>query len=117
MGRQNHPRYYYGWNIVGIGFLSTVVSGIGVYSLAMFVSPMTAVFNWTRTIFSVVQTIQTIGGGLAAPFIGSLLDKRGPRALMVIGGFLAGLSLILTSTVQSPWQFYLLRGGLFAGPG
>ena len=36
------PRYFYGWNIVFVGFLSTVVSGLGVYTLAIFVKPMTA---------------------------------------------------------------------------
>jgi MFS transporter, OFA family, oxalate/formate antiporter len=107
-------RYYYGWNIVFVGFLSTVVSGLGVYTLAIFVGPMTAAFGWSRTIISIVQTIQTVGNGIAAPFVGPFLDRRGPRLLMVVGGVLAGASLILTSQVEAAWQFYVFRGLLFA---
>ena len=108
------PRYFYGWNIVGVGFIANMVSGLGVYTLAIFISPMTATFGWSRTVISSVQTIQTMGNGIAAPFIGPLVDSRGPRLLMVFGGFLAGLALILTSFVEASWQFFLFRGLLFA---
>ncbi len=108
------PRYFYGWNIVFVGFLSTVVSGLGVYTLAIFVKPMTAAFGWSRTEISIVQGVQTAGNGIAAPFVGPLLDRRGPRLLMVVGAVLTGASLVLTSRVQTIWQFYIFRGLLFA---
>ncbi len=108
------PRYYYGWNIVGMGYLSTVISGLGVYTLTLFIRPMVETFGWSRGAISLVSTIQTAGNGLFAPFIGPILDARGPRILMVTGAVLSGLSFILTSKTKNLLTFYLYRGVLFS---
>src|SRR5690606_15498312 len=42
--------------------------------------------------------------------VGGLIDRRGPRPLMLIGGVISGACLIGTSAVHELWQFYLVRG-------
>ena len=44
--------------------------------------------------------------GLISPFVGVLLNRFGPRRLMIFGVFVTGLAFILMSRVDSLWQFY-----------
>ena len=45
--------------------------------------------------------------GVAAPVVGLLTDKYGPRKLVFAGSILAGLSFILLSRTNSLWSFYV----------
>ena len=53
---------------------------------------------------------------VCAIYIGRLLDKMAPRWIITCGALLAALSLILTSFVKTPLQFYLVYG-LLLGAG
>lgn len=44
--------------------------------------------------------------GIAAPIVGFLTDKYGPRRLVFSGSILAGLGFILLSRLDSLWSFY-----------
>ena len=104
-------RPFYGWNIVGVAIIAQFIAiGIGVFGPGVFLRPMTKDLGWSRESYSAVQTLTTAGGGIFAIFIGSVLDRRGPRPLMLIGGIIAGASVLATAFVQEFWQFVLLRG-------
>jgi MFS family permease len=53
---------------------------------------------------------------VCAIYIGRLLDKMAPRWIITCGALLASISLILTSFVKTPLQFYLVYG-LLLGAG
>jgi len=59
---------------------------------------------------SVVVSIGSSVQGLESPLTGWLVDKFGPRALITIGMFVAGLGLILMNFVNSLWSFYAVWG-------
>ena len=107
------PRIFYGWYIVGLSFLTNLIaSGINSYTLGVFMLPMQQDLGWSRTAISGVQVPGTLVNALLTPFIGSLLDRRGGKALMVGGALLFGAGLIVTSLVQQVWQLYLIRAAL-----
>ena len=102
---------FYGWYIVAVAVLAQFVTGgTQAYAISVFVKPMTEDLGWTRGSFSSVQTVSTVVMGVAGFFIGGLVDRRGPRVLLLGGGILAGFALCAISWVQEPWQFWLLRG-------
>jgi len=71
---------------------------------------MTYELGWSREGFSAVQTFSTVVMGGLGFLLGGLIDRRGPRPLMLLGSAIAGAALVGTSRVQTLWQFYLLRG-------
>jgi len=110
----DESRIYYGWFIVMVTFLSSMISaGLTGYGLAFFIIPMSRALNVSRAAFSAV-TLFRLAALPLIPFLGILVDKRhGARFLMTLGSIAAGITLIFTSGVTSIWQFYLLYGVIF----
>jgi len=106
-----HPVKFYGWYIVAVALVAQFVAvGTQTYASTVFLKPMTQDLGWTRSQFSAVQTVSTVVMGVVGFVIGALIDRRGPRRLMLIGGVVCGAALIATSRVEDLWQFYLARG-------
>lgn len=108
--RPRRPEYY-GWYIVGVALVAQFVAmGTQTYASTVFLKPMTQDLDWSRSEFSAVQTVSTAVMGGFGFLVGALIDRRGPRPLMLAGGAICGMALIVTSQVQELWQFYLARG-------
>ena len=105
------PRFFYGWLIVG-ACVSMGMAHAGVLNpmLSLFMKPMAAEFGWTRTMFSAAVFIGALGGGLLSLVVGPLIDKRGPRIVMVAGAAIIGTCLALLSKIGALWHFYSLYG-------
>ena len=102
---------YYGWCIVGVALVAQLVQvGTQVYATGIFLKPMSDELGWSRESFSAVQTLSTVVMGGLGLFIGTAVDRRGPRSLMLVGGVIAGASLVATAFVHTLWEFYLARG-------
>ena len=111
IGRQ----FYYGWYIVGVAFVSSMMSmGITAYSMGVFLKPMTDDLGWSRTDISLGQTLTTFVTGILGVAIGRRMDARGGRALMVGGAIIGGAGFIALGQVRELWQYYLVRSGLVA---
>jgi MFS family permease len=113
-------RFFYGWTIVAVGFLSHVICAFNLSStLSVFLKPMTEDLGVTRGLFSLLRSGEIILGAIMAPFVGPLVDRYGGRWLMAGGALAAGLGFILLSQVGTFWQFLLIRwflvtaGGVF----
>lgn len=108
----------YGWVIVGAGALMTCV-GIGaMFSLAVYLEPMSVATGWSRAGISSAMTLDFLTMGAAAFGWGAMSDRFGTRAVVLIGAVLLGLGLLLASRAASLAQFQLTYGilvGLAAG--
>jgi MFS family permease len=108
----------YGWVIIAVGALMTCV-GIGaMFSLAVYLAPMSVETGWSRTGISSAMTLDFLVMGAAGFGWGTLSDRIGPRAVVLAGATLLGLGLVLASRSTSLTQFQLTYGmmvGLAAG--
>jgi MFS family permease len=52
---------------------------------------------------------------VVTPFVGRLMDVRGPRIVVELGVLTMGAGLILAAFVRQPWQLYLTLGALAGG--
>jgi nitrate/nitrite transporter NarK len=113
-------KFFYGWYIVGVGFLSHVVCAFHMSStLSVFLKPLTEDLGVSRGLFSLLRSGEILIGAAMAPLVGPMVDRFGGRWLMAGGALLAGLGFVLMSQVDAFWQFLLLRwilvavGGVF----
>jgi MFS family permease len=108
----NRWPFFYGWVIVAVAFLgSGLATGVGMWGPSVFVIPMTEELGWTRATFFLAFTVRGAIVGLVSPFVGPIFDSRhGPRAAMIVGGVLMGVSMAGIRYVDHLWQFLLLFG-------
>jgi MFS transporter, OFA family, oxalate/formate antiporter len=108
------PRIYYGYYIVGIAFLAQLISaGSQTYVAGVFLKPMTEDLDWSRTEFTLAQTIGRFIMAFFGIFVGTMLDRGYARRMMFVGTTILGAGLLMTSYVTELWQWMLLRGLLF----
>jgi MFS family permease len=108
----------YGWVIVAAGALMTCV-GIGaMFSLAVYLQPMSADTGWSRAGISSAMTLDFLAMGLAGFGWGAASDRVGTRVVVLAGAVLLGLGLLLASRATSLIEFQLVYGtivGVAAG--
>jgi MFS family permease len=103
-------RVSYGWVIVGVGALMTCVAIGAMFSLAVFLEPMSTATGWSRAGISSAMTLNFIVMGLGAFGWGAASDRFGTRIVVLIGAALLGLALVLASQATSLLQFQLTYG-------
>jgi MFS family permease len=111
-------KLYYGWMVVAAGSLMGCVALGAMFSLAVFLQPMAAATNWSRTGISTAMTLDFLTMGIAAFGWGALTDRFGPRIVVLSGSLLLGLGLALASRATSLLEFQLVYGvvvGVAAG--
>jgi MFS family permease len=101
---------YYGWIIVAVALVSMafwlgIRSSFSVYYVALLED-----FSWNRAESAGVQSIALITYTILAPLVGGLIDRFGPRRVVVPGIIILALGLELSSTLDSLSQFYLYYG-------
>ncbi|MBV5315090.1 MAG: MFS transporter [Prolixibacteraceae bacterium] len=98
------------------------IVGFALYGLPFFYDFMTKEYGWSR---AVVTSGNAVGKLVVAPLFGFLagwlIDRYGPRSLMMTGAFLTGTALIGLSFADSLPMFYLFYvfnalGYVFGGP-
>lgn len=95
-----HTRVFYGWYIVAIAFLAAFASGPGQsYVFSIFLDPLLVDTGLDRTTVSALYAVGT-GVSAAASFVVSrMVDRFGPRIMMVAIALAMGLASIGMSFV------------------
>lgn len=101
--------FYYGWIVLAClccaGFAR---QGGAVATFSVFIEPLTREFGWSRTAVSGAVSLGGVLAALAAPYMGILVDRRGPRLMLSVTILLSAASLGLLSAATSVLAFYLL---------
>ena len=105
-------RLYYGWLIVGVSIVSlTFWFGMrGIFSV--FYVALLEDFPWSRGGGAGAQSMSLIVYTIMAPIVGVLIDRFGPRRIIVPGILFMASGLVFSASIQSLAQFYLLYGVL-----
>jgi len=102
----------YGWVIVAVGCLMGCVAVGAMFSLAVFLQPITESTGWSRVGVSSAMTLNFLTMGIAGFAWGALSDRYGARFVTLTGAILLGLALVLTSRATSLLEFQLVYGVL-----
>jgi MFS family permease len=97
-------------NVLALCFaLSVLGRGLG-ESFTVFLLPISENFGWDRAQVVSVYSLSALAGGLAAPLVGRLFDRSGPRAVYSLGLLLLGGAFLVAAYSQKLWQFQLSLG-------
>ena len=108
---------FYGWVIVAVSF---VTMGVGVNARTAFsllFPPILDEFGWERGVTAGAFSFGFLVTAAVSPFLGRLMDHRGPRLVIELGVGLMAAGLMLATLVQAPWHLYATLGVLVGGGG
>src|SRR5882757_2439546 len=97
-------------NVLALCFaLSVIGRGLG-ESFTVFLKPIAESFAWDRAEVVSVYSLTALAGGLAAPLVGKLFDRSGPRIVYSLGLLLLGGAFLIAAHARELWQFQLSVG-------
>lgn len=100
-------KFYYGWWVLGaLFFITAYISGIVSFGFTSVFKPVADEFNWSYASVSIAASIRGLEIGLLAPIVGIMLDRVGPRRLIIIGALITGSGLTILSRINSLAAFY-----------
>jgi MFS family permease len=108
-------RFYYGWVIVGIAF---VTMGVGVTARTVFsllLPPLLEEFRWDRGLAAGAFSFGFLVSAVLSPIVGRVIDVRGPRIVIMCGMILTTTGLLLAPYIHEPWHLYATLGVLVGG--
>jgi len=101
---------YYGWRVV-LAACFGVMAGFGslfVYTFALFIKPLGAELGWSREAVSRGFGFAAITLAVVSPLLGRLLDRFGPRRIILICMTVFGCAIASLALLSSHlWQFYV----------
>ena len=109
--------FFYGWIVVAVAFITLGVSVSVRTSFSLLFPPILDEFGWSRGTTAAAFSVGFFSSALLAPFIGTAMDRWGPRVVMPLGAVIVAAGLILATLATAPWHFYLTLGLLVVGFG
>lgn len=106
---------YYGWIVLAAGTVGMIMTIPGqTVGVSVFLDRIIDDLGLSRSTVSLLYTIGTLLGSFALPFVGRVLDRRGPRPTVIVVTALFALACGYMATVSGLWAlalgFVLLRG-------
>ena len=105
---RTRPRIFYGWYMVAAGMgIHLWISVVWVYAKQVFFTPISMHFGWSRALMSGAFALERLEGSIVSPIEGFLVDRYGPRKIMVIGTFITGAGIMSLSFLNNIYMFYI----------
>ncbi len=106
----NSQGFFYGWVIVAVALVS-MAFWLGIRSsFSVFYVTLLEDFSWNRGSSAGVQSMALVTYTLLAPIVGGLIDRFGPRRVVIPGILILTLGLVLSSTIKTLTDFYFFYG-------
>ena len=100
-------RLFYGWVIVGVGFISQLIQGLVAQGFASYLDLLKADFHWTSAQLAAPRSVTTVENAALGPLTGWLVDRFGPRKVVAVGVVLVGIGFVIFGLTTTMWLFYL----------
>jgi len=103
-------RFHYAWVVVAVTLVTLMAAQAVRAAPGVIIVPLEQEFGWDRAAISLAVGVSLLTFGLGGPLGGWLLERFGPRRLLLGGLVLIGLGLIALINVNALWQLYLVWG-------
>ena len=103
-------KVFYGWVIVGAAMVVTCIGFGAMFSLGVFLQPMSADTGWSRTGISTAALLNFLSMGVGSFVWGAVSDRLGTRLVVLLGGTLIGFGTVMASRATTLGGFQLFFG-------
>jgi MFS family permease len=107
--------FYYGWLIVAIAFVTMAIGVTARTAFSLLLPPLIDEFKWDRGLAAGAFSFGFLVSAILSPFVGRVVDARGPRIVILTGVALMSTGLMLAPFVTTPWQLYATLGVAVGG--
>jgi OFA family oxalate/formate antiporter-like MFS transporter len=107
----------YRWLQLFLGIVCMAMIANLQYGWTLFVNPIDSKFHWGRAAIQVAFSIFVLFETWLVPIEGYLVDRFGPRPVVMVGGLLCGIAWVMNSFASSLAMLYVAAaiGGIGAG--
>jgi MFS family permease len=106
---------FYGWRMVGlVSAIRILGGGLHNYGFTVFFLPLSQDLGLSRAATSLAFSLARAEGAIEGPFVGYLIDRFGPRPMILVATISCGLGYILLSTVDSYPMFLVVYLGIIS---
>ncbi len=102
--------FYYGWLIVMVAFVTMAFGVTARSSFSLLLPPLIDEFGWDRADVAGAFSFGFLFSAFLSPFVGRMMDRHGPRAVIECGVGLITAGLLLAPMVHALWQLYATLG-------
>jgi len=107
--------FFYGWVLVAVAFVTMAIGVNARTAFSLLFPAILAEFHWGRGVTAGAFSFGFLVSAALTPWIGRVLDKRGPLPVIELGVVMMGAGLLLAAFVRTPWQLYLTLGAAVGG--
>jgi len=106
---------FYGWRMVAASAAVRLLgAGLHSYGFTVFFLPLSQELHLSRTATSLAFSLARAEGAIEGPIVGHLLDRYGPRPIMLTAVTLMGVGYLLLSQVEHYVAFLVVYTGLIS---
>jgi MFS family permease len=98
------------WLLLGAAFLTFSIGAGYMHAYTVFLVAFIEAFGWSRADVSVAYAVAQLVNGISSPLVGVLVDRLGPRRLVMIGGCILAAGALASAGITALWQVILLYG-------
>jgi MFS family permease len=106
---------FYGWRMVAAACALRVLgAGLHSFGFTVFFLPLSQDLNLNRTSTSLAFSLARAEGAIEGPVVGHLLDRYGPKPIMLAAVLLMGVGYLLLSQVDTYATFLIVYLGVIS---
>src|SRR5258705_6839670 len=108
---------YFRWLQLALGIVCMAMIANLQYGWTLFVNPIDQKYHWGRAAIQVAFTIFVLTETWLVPVEGWLVDRFGPKIVVLVGGVLVAISWVINSLADELGTLYIAAaiGGIGAG--
>jgi MFS family permease len=101
---------HYGWIVVGVTFLTMMVTAGAMGAPGVLIVPLEREFGWDNAQISSAMALRLLLFGLFGPFAAAFMNRFGLRRVMIWAAALIGGGLLASLAMTQVWQLIVLWG-------
>jgi MFS family permease len=113
--RSSLSKIFYGWRMVGLVTAMRVLGGgLHNYGFTVFFLPISEDLGLNRAQTSLAFSLARAQGAIEGPFVGYLIDRFGPRPMILLATIMCGVGYVVLAWVDNYTTFLIVYLGIIS---